>query len=133
MVSKKSTALKSIMWRVLGVVIKFLVTYFFVAFFNYPKPGITSLAITITHHAFFLLVFYLHDRLWLLVKKDLGNLRHILKALVYEVVLGFGFGTLIVYLFTHSWRISLVSVIVYTIIKIIVYFFYDKLWVRYVK
>ena len=117
----KSSALKSIIWRILGIFVLGAVTYF------YTRKWITTTYITFVHHATFLVVFYLHERLWTRIKLQ-GKIRNIVKALVYEIILGMGLGGLIVYLFTGSFPMVSQITPTYTAIKIVMYFFYDRLW-----
>lgn len=116
----KHSIFKSVLWRILGVLILGAVTYFFTH--NWLTVGL----ITIIHHATFLLVFYLHERAWTKINLT-GNLRNIVKALLYEIVLGMGIGGFIVLMVTGHWSSVGQITVTYTIIKIITYFFYDKL------
>jgi len=117
--SHKKSALKSFIWRILGVIVLATITWIF------TKSWITVGLVTIIHHATFLLVFYLHERLWL---KSTHKWKHYIKALTYEIILGMGLGGLIVLLVTGEW--SKVSQITptYTAVKLILYVIYDKLW-----
>ena len=116
--SHRNSILKSIVWRIMGVLILGSLTYAF------TRHWITTTAITFVHHATFLLVFYLHERFWKRIKLQ-GKVRSIIKALVYEVILGMGIGGAIVWLYrVGSGNIT----VVYTIIKIITYYFYDRIW-----
>ena len=117
--SHKKSILKSIVWRILGVLILASVVYFF------TREWITTGLITIIHHATFLLVFYLHERFW---QKIRIKFRSIIKAFTYEVILGMGLGGLIVLLVTGRWSAVTQITITYTIIKIITYYFYEKIW-----
>lgn len=118
MASHKSSALKSFVWRVMGVIVLASVTYFF------TRQWITTTCITAVHHAVFLLVFYLHERFWL----KLGRPQHPIKALTYEIVLGIGIGGLIVLLFTGEWSKITQITITYTAIKLAMYYAYDRFW-----
>lgn len=120
-VSRPTSALKSIIWRVMGVVVLASVTYFF------TRHWVITTAITITHHAFFLVVFYLHERAWAKLKK-LGTWKNAIKTFTYEIILGMGFGGLIVFLYTGSFPTVTKVTGTYTLIKVIMYFFYDRAW-----
>jgi uncharacterized membrane protein len=119
---KKLSLMKSIIWRIMGVIVLATITYFF------TRKWITTTYITIVHHATFLLVFYLHERLWFKIKNISERKRAILKALLYEIVLGMGIGGLIVLLFTGKWSKVGQITVTYTIIKIIMYYFYERIW-----
>lgn len=120
--SHLSSAGKSIVWRIMGIFVKAAVAYAF------TRSWIVTTLITVTHHAVFLVVFYLHERVWHRYKKDIGRWRNVYKALTYEIILGMGLGGLIVYLFTQSWTQVTYQVLVYTAIKLIMYYFYDRVW-----
>ena len=120
--SHLSSVSKSMVWRIMGVIVKAAVAYAF------TRNWLVTSLITVTHHAVFLVVFYLHERAWYRYKKDIGKWRNIYKAFTYEIVLGMGLGGLIIYLFTQSWSQVTYQTITYTIIKLIMYYFYDKEW-----
>ena len=121
-VKRASSALKSIIWRVMGVIVLATITYLV------TRQWIVTTYITVVHHATFLLVFYLHDRAWMKFKKDIGYWRNVIKAFTYEVILGMGIGGSIVYLFTGSWSSVTLITPIYTVVKIVMYFFYDRIW-----
>ncbi len=110
--------IKSILWRIMGVFVLAAVTYYF------TRHWITTTYITFVHHATFLIVFYLHERLWLWLKKP----NHPIKAITYEIILGMGIGGLIVYFFTGQFSKATQITGTYTIIKLIMYYFWDKIW-----
>ena len=120
--SKLSSASKSIVWRVMGVVVKALITYAF------TRNWIVTTQITIVHHGVFLVVFYLHERAWYRYQKDIGKWRNVIKAFTYEIILGMGIGGLIIYLFTQSWTQVTYQTLTYTAIKLVMYYFYDRIW-----
>ena len=118
----KQCMLKSLIWRIMGVVVLAAVTYFF------TRHWITTTYITFVHHATFLLVFYLHERLWIkLYNKDCPK-RRIAKAVTYEIILGMGLGGLIVYFFTGEFSKVTEITGTYTVIKLIMYYIYEKVW-----
>ena len=117
-IAHTNSMLKSIIWRIMGVFVYATIFYLYT-----QKWQITILA-TIIHHSTFLVVFYLHERFWIsLNKKD-----NWLKPWTYEVILGMGLGGLIVFLTTGSWKAVTQITITYTIVKIIMYYIYDKIW-----
>ena len=121
--SNKNSMLKSIIWRCMGVFVYATIFYLF------TRQWQITLAGTIIHHTTFLIVFYLHERFWIHInKKD-----YWLKPLTYEVILGMGLGGLIVFLLTGSWKAVTEITITYTIIKIVLYFVYDKIWYKLFK
>ncbi|KKL52415.1 hypothetical protein LCGC14_2285720, partial [marine sediment metagenome] len=96
--------------------------------FAFTRNWITTSLITFVHHATFLVVFYLHERGWYKIKVDLGKRRNLFKAFTYEVILGMGIGGLIVFAFTNSWTQVTYQTLTYTAIKLVMYFFYDRIW-----
>jgi len=80
--SHKKSIIKSIVWRIVGVLTLGVVTYF------YTRSWIITTWVTFLHHGVFLIVFYLHERFWQRV--DIKNMlvRSILKCLTYETILG---------------------------------------------
>jgi len=118
---KRSIA-KSVIWRILGVIVLATVTWIF------THSWITVGLVTIIHHATFLLVFYLHERFWLKIKTSNQKLRRVMKALVYEIILGMGIGGFIVLMVTGQWSKVTIITPTYTAIKLIMYYFYDKMW-----
>jgi len=117
--------IKSIVWRIMGVFVLGAVTYF------YTRHWVITTKITLVHHALFLIVFYLHERLWewikTLLKNPLGRWQNVIKSFTYEIILGMGFGGLIVYLFTGSFPMVTRITGTYTFIKLIMYYFYDQI------
>lgn len=74
--------IKSVVWRIVGVLTLAAVTYFF------TRNWITTSWVTFLHHGVFLIVFYLHERFW--ERVDIRNMlaRSILKCITYETILG---------------------------------------------
>jgi len=114
----KRSVTKSVIWRIMGVFVYATIFYLF------TRQWQLTLAGTLIHHTTFLIVFYLHERFWIKMKRN----DHWLKPWTYEVVLGMGLGGLIVLLLTGSWKAVSQITITYTIVKIIMYFIYDKIW-----
>ena len=77
----KRSSLKSLIWRIVGVIILASVTYF------YTHKWTVTTWITFLHHGIFFFVFILHERFWLHVDFT-GLKRKIMKMVTYETVLG---------------------------------------------
>jgi uncharacterized membrane protein len=116
--TRKRSLVKSLLWRVIGIFVYAIIFYLFT-----KQWGIT-LAGTLIHHTTFLLVFYLHERAWI----KLGKNDNWLKPFTYEIILGMGLGGLIVYFLTGSWKSVSQITVTYTIVKLILYYIYDKMW-----
>jgi len=121
--SHKLSILKSVLWRVMGVFVYATIFYIFT-----NKWQIT-LKSTLVHHATFLLVFYLHERAFIAIGQPTAKI----KAFTYEVILGMGLGGLIVYFFTGTWKAVTLITGTYTVVKIIMYLIYERLWLKVFK
>ena len=111
----------------MGVVVLATVTWVFTH--NWITVGL----VTVLHHATFLLVFFLHERFWQRYPGVGGAKRHVIKALLYEIILGMGIGGLIVLIVTGEWTKVTQITPVYTSIKLVMYVVYDKLWSEFEK
>ena len=116
--TRKRSMTKSLIWRVFGVFVYAAIFYMFT-----KQWGIT-IAGTLIHHSTFLLVFYLHERFWIKLKRN----NHWLKPFTYEIILGMGLGGLIVFFLTGSWKAVSEITLTYTAVKLVLYFIYDKVW-----
>jgi len=117
-VTHKLSMLKSFIWRVMGVFI------YATVFYSFTGKLQLTIKSSLAHHTTFLLVFYLHERFWLWLKKPNSKV----KAWTYEIVLGMGLGGLIVYYFTGTWKTVTLITGTYTVIKIITYYINEKVW-----
>jgi len=119
------SASKSVVWRITGVIILAAVTY------AYTQEWKTTGLITFIHHGVFLGVFYLHERLWLKIKKIQSlAIRSILKMLTYETLCGNVILGAISYLVTGSWRQMTAITLTYVGIKHICYVLNEFAWDR---
>ena len=116
--------IKSIFWRIIGVFWLGIITWIC------TRNWITVSWITFVHHSIFLVVFYLHERLWLLLPAVHPKIRHALKAVTYEVILGNLILGIISYYFTGSLQKMTFITLVYIQSKIVLYYFYDWVWSR---
>lgn len=122
MASRKSSLAKSAVWRIMGVFVLGAVTYFF------TRHWVITTAISLVHHATFIVVFYLHERAWMRAPGFRGRARNVVKAFIYEIILGMGIGGLIVFAFTGQWSKVTAITGTYTAIKLVMYFLYDWIW-----
>ena len=120
---KIRSALKSIIWRIAGVLILGSVTYF------YTKHWVQTGLITFIHHGIFLFVFYFHERIWLHVKHPSRAIaRSICKMFTYETLCGNIILGTISYFITGSWKQMTAITITYISIKHIVYIWNEFIW-----
>ena len=121
--TKMRSSVKSIIWRILGVIILATITY------AYTRQWIQTGIITVLHHGIFLFVFYAHERLWLKVKR-IQNLtaRSILKMLTYETLCGNIILGSITYMITGNWKQVTAITLTYISIKHVIYIFNEFVW-----
>jgi len=123
--SKTRSASKSVIWRILGVLILGIITY------AYTRKWIQTGLITFIHHGVFLFVFYFHERLWLKIERIKNlTIRSILKMFTYETLCGNVILGTITYLVTGSWKQMTAITLTYIGIKHIVYIFNEFVWDR---
>ncbi len=120
--SHKKSILKSVFWRIAGVIILAAITYL------YTRNWITTGLVTFIHHAVFLVVFYLHERVWFVNKSIKGFKRRIFKMFTYETFLGNVILGTITYLITGSWKTMTAVTLTYIGTKHIVYVLNEFVW-----
>ena len=119
---KKRSALKSFIWRIVGVVILGTIT------FAYTGSWITTGLVTVIHHSVFLVVFYLHERIWLKIKLEDMLWRSIAKMFTYETLCGNIILGTITYSITGSWKQMTAITLTYIGIKHIIYVWNEFIW-----
>lgn len=113
---------RSIMWRLIGVLVLALITYIF------TRSWIQTGLITFLHHFTFLFIYYLHERTWLRIHRVQGKTRKVVRAFTYEIILGHCVLGLITFLVTGSWLKVTWITITYIENKLWIYIVYDWLW-----
>ena len=120
---KSRSAVKSILWRIMGVLILGGVTYF------YTRRWVQTSLITFIHHGVFLFVFYFHERIWLKLKRPVNTtLRTLAKMFTYETLCGNIILGTITYAITGSWKTMTAVTITYIGIKHIIYVLNEFVW-----
>lgn len=126
---KIRSMVKSIIWRIVGVVILASVTYF------YTHKWIQTTWITFLHHGVFLVVFFLYERFWQRVN-IYGLKRRVLKAVIYEDILGmYILGVICLIITGHvqtMTKITLTYIGIKNLIYVVNEFIWDK-WIRFGK
>ena len=118
MQSRQNSVIKSLVWRIIGIFI------YATIFFLFTGKWAITIASTLVHHTTFFLVYFLHERFWIALKRPNSKL----KAWTYEVLLGMGLGGLIVYFFTGTWKAVTEITLTYTVVKILTYYIFDHFW-----
>ncbi len=120
------SAVKSIVWRIMGFIILAIVTYCFTG--SYIQTGM----ITIIDQLTSLVVFYLHERIWLKMKKPEGELaRSLCKMFTYETVFGNIILGIVSYLVTRNWKTMTAITLTYVSIKHVMYICNEFVWKRF--
>ena len=97
------------------------VTYF------YTGSIIQTTMITILHHAAFIIIYYLHERVWL-GRLDSWNFKKYARIFTYEIILGNGVLGGISLVVTGSWTAVTQITITYIANKLWMYYLYDRAW-----
>ncbi len=121
-VSRRRSMAKSLLWRIIGIIILAIITYVF------TESLIQTGLITFLHHFAFIFIYYLHERAWLRVRRVQGRKRMILRAFTYEIILGHCVLGLISLIVTGSWTTVTLITITYIENKLWMYVIYDWLW-----
>lgn len=117
----KRSSLKSLIWRLVGVVLLACVTFF------YTGSWIKTSWITFLHHGIFFFVFIAHERFWLHVDFT-GLKRKLLKMMTYETLLGNFILAIISLLITGNVQQMSQITITYILIKHFVYVWNEIIW-----
>jgi uncharacterized membrane protein len=112
---------KSLIWRIMGVVLLGAVTYF------YTRHWIQTSWITFLHHGVFLFIFWGHERFWLCVNMT-GLKRKFCKMFTYESILGFLVLGVISLVVTGNVQTMSKITLTYIFIKHIIYVINEFLW-----
>lgn len=121
--SHKRSALRSILWRLIGVGVLALITWIF------TRSIMQTTLITILHHGVFLIVYYLHERLWIKIgNRILGRKRSLSRIILYEIVLGQGILALITFSITGALQQMTLITELYIGNKLWIYALYDWIW-----
>jgi len=122
------SALKSIIWRIAGVIILATITY------AYTRQWIQTSLITIIHHGTFLFVFYAHERLWIAIEKKFGEIKKLTKSLLkmftYETICGNLILGTITYCVTGSWKAMTAITLTYIGFKHFCYIWNEFIWFK---
>lgn len=128
MVSRKIGMAKSILWRILGILILGVITYVI------TNNWITSTAITFFHHLSFVFIYYFHERAWLRVKNRwLVKWKRWIRPITYEIILGHIVLGIISYVFTGSWVSVTLITVIYIENKLWIYIVYEWIWDKVVN
>lgn len=114
---------KSVIWRLVGVIVLAAVTYF------YTRHWLQTTWITFLHHGIFLFVFWAHERFWLHVD-IIGLRRKFLKMITYETILGNFILGIISLIITGNVQTMGKITLTYITIKHFIYIWNEFVWDR---
>lgn len=127
METRRRSAAKSIVWRMTGVVILAIITFLF------TRSWIQTGLVTFLHHGIFLVVFYVHERVWLRMTVESMLRRSLLKMLTYETCCGLVILGTITYLVTGDLLKMTHITVSYIGIKHLCYVVNEYIWKRKVE
>jgi len=121
MESKRRSMVKSLIWRLIGVIFLAGVTFYFTG------SIFTTTMITLVHHFSFIWIYYFHERVWL-GKHDDSKYKKYAKIITYELILGNGILGTISWIFTGSWTAVTAITLTYILNKLWMYYIYERIW-----
>ncbi len=124
----KRSMVKSIIWRIIGIIILALITYIF------TRSWMATTLITFLHHFTFIFVYYFHERFWLWLRVEaILKYKKWIRPFTYEIILGNLILGIITYLITGDVKIMTLVTLTYIFNKLWIYIVYDWIWNRYIK
>lgn len=122
METRLRSAVKSVIWRIMGVIILAAITYAFTG--SWIQTGL----VTVIHHSVFLVVFYLHERVWLRFPVTKMLKRSLWKMLTYETLCGNIILGAITYFVTGDFKTMTAITLTYIGTKHICYVLNEYVW-----
>ena len=118
------SAEKSVVWRACGIIILAAITWMFTR--DWMQVGL----VTVIHHGIFLVVFYIHERVWLRFSVKNMLTRSVLKMFTYETLCGNIILGTITYLITGSLAKMTSITLTYIGFKHVCYIINEFVWRR---
>lgn len=119
----KRSIVRSVIWRLIGIAFLAGVTYF------YTGSLVQTTMITLLHHGIFVVVYYLHERVWM-NRFDSWKYKKYARIFTYEIILGNGILGIISLIITGSWTLVTYITLTYILNKLWMYYLYDRAWDR---
>lgn len=114
---------KGILYRIISILTLAIITYI------YTGNLVTVTLVTVISNIVFLIVFYVHERIWLRIKRPQGKLaRSIAKMFTYITICGIIIMSIITYLVTGSLEAMTGITFTYVLVKHIMYVVNEILW-----
>ena len=124
METRLRSAEKSVVWRACGIIILAAITWMFTR--DWMQVGL----VTVIHHGIFLVVFYIHERVWLRFSVKNMLTRSVLKMFTYETLCGNIILGTITYLITGSLAKMTSITLTYIGFKHVCYVINEFVWKR---
>ena len=124
METRLRSAEKSVVWRACGIIILAAITWMFTR--DWMQVGL----VTVIHHGIFLVVFYIHERVWLRFSVKNMLTRSVLKMFTYETLCGNIILGTITYLITGSFTKMTAITLTYIGFKHVCYIINEFVWRR---
>lgn len=116
---------KGVIYRLISIITLAIITYIFTG------NLVTVTLVTAFSNIVFLIVFYIHERIWLRIERPKKKVaRSIAKMFTYITVCGITIMSLITYTFTGSIQIMTGITVTYVSLKHVLYIFHELLWDR---
>lgn len=118
--------IKGLVWRVTGIIWLLALTYLL------TKNTAIAAGVAISHHTTCVFTYYLHERIWTRVKWALGKKRRsVIKSITYEIITCHIMLGLISWFFTHEAQQMALIPIIYVNSRIVMYYFYERIWRKF--
>ncbi|MBU0846495.1 DUF2061 domain-containing protein [Patescibacteria group bacterium] len=124
METRLRSAEKSVVWRACGIIILAAITWMFTR--DWMQVGL----VTVIHHGVFLVVFYIHERVWLRFPVENMLTQSVLKMFTYETLCGNIILGTITYLITGSFTKMTAITLTYIGFKHVCYIINEFVWRR---
>jgi len=120
---RSKSFLKSVSWRIIGIIWLWFIAWAF------TQSLVQTSLTTIIHHTIFIVVFYLHERVWQKIKVN-EKYKPYIKSFTYEIILGNLILGLITFSVTGSIQKMTGITLTYILSKIPMYWIHERLWRR---
>jgi uncharacterized membrane protein len=114
---------KGVLWRIISIVVLAIITYV------YTRDLLVVTLVTAISNVTFLLIYYIHERLWLRIQRPTGKVqRSIAKMFTYITLCGVITMSTITYFVTGSLEAMAGITLTYVVIKHILYICNELIW-----